>query len=318
MSPIAVIDAAVAELVSLLSAYRPSPVSGLPAPTLSLTQVADRPVGIGGRRGTRTAGVLGAAELGAVRIEALARYQLWSGNLGGLDGALSSLIGALLADQQTLRAQGLLRMRLAGASTVDPGPSAGTWGRQADVAVLFEYTYEITDESLGLIARILVSTDREAPGTAREVTTLTDAMTRWDDSAAPDLLVRGPTLISRLSLLARLADATATAPVRLLRTVDGAPAPVESPTFVAFLAAVAGTSAPLPTGQVVFDDFAAFQAVMASDGAPLELGDPPTPYLPVSVALDPPIVLPTARDRFEIACAAGALDPPDVAYLSAR
>jgi hypothetical protein len=319
VSHVVPVDQAVTDLLALLGAYVQPAGAHLPPGSVVLLAVTTRSVGIGGRRGTRMTGTLGMAELRGIQVQATARYQLWSADQAGLDRALTHLTTSLFKDLDTLRGQGLLQIGLAAASAAEPAAGvAGALGRRADYALLYEYRYEDSDDAIGLISQIPVAVDREVlAGPDRETSLVTDQMTRWDASHAPALVIRGPLTLTGLSALVFAGGGVPRGQVRLVRTFDGAPAPVAMGSLAAFLAAVGGHGALRRNASWAFADFAHFQDALAASGEPIGLGEPPDSYRPLILALYPPLSLATARDRFEVAYADPALDAAAVCYLRA-
>jgi hypothetical protein len=294
---------AVDRLLGLLDGYSPPGGGGAPAGSVALVEMTHRPVLLDG-----PATVPGRV----VQIEARARFQLWFSDVSDSDTGVNQLTSALLADRDRLRGEGVLRLRGTGAGALEEIAGAGFWGRGVDVEVLFEHAYVDSDEALGLIATIPVAADPEH-------FTVTRNLTRWDDLSTPDLAVRGPITLSAVSLLVHAGHPGG--PVRLLRTVDGGPAPVPIPTVPGFLVAIGGPEPARHSASCTLPDLAALEAAMtpAGPGGPaVRLGDPPVAYQSLTLTIDPPLRLATGRDRFEISYPAGVLDPLDVAYLSAH
>ena len=302
MKAIAQTDPAAAAMVSLLTVlgtFCPPAGNGLPAGSVTLVDLTDRLVLLDGPP---------TAQARVLQLAGLARFQLWFAAATMTDSGVNQLTASLLGQRQALRAQGLLRLRHTGVGK--PAEfAAGLWGRYVDINVLYEYAYTDPDDALSLIATVHVDADAEP-------FTVTDLMTRWDAVSAPALVVRGPVALPRVSLVVH-AGAPGGA-VEFLRTVDGGPPPVMIGTLAAFLAAVGGDPPAQLSARCTVPDLATLQAVMTSAGDPVPLGDPAVPYQRLTLPIDPPLRLATGRDRFEISHPAGALDPQDVAYLSAH
>jgi hypothetical protein len=291
--------AALASLLTVLGPFCPPAGNGLPAGSVTLVDVTDRPVLLDGPP---------TAQARMLQLAGLARFQLWFAAATGTDSGVNQLTASLLGQRQALRAQGLLRLRHSGVG--EPAEfAAGLWGRYVDVDVLYEYAYTDPDDALGLIATVQVDADAEP-------FTVTDRMTRWDALSAPALVVRGLVTLPRVSLVVHASAPPG--PVEFLRTVDDGPPPVVIGTLPAFLAAVGGDPPARLSARCTVPDLATLQAAMSPAGDPVPLGDPAVPYQRLTLSIDPPLRLATGRDRFEISHPAGALGAQDVAYLSAH
>src|SRR5262245_14564136 len=89
---------AMAALSDALDDFLPAlpPGSPLPPPTVSLSSVNERGVGLGNRVGQDLRGSFGVATLKGVRLDAVARYQLWADTPGDVEAVSQTLIGQLL------------------------------------------------------------------------------------------------------------------------------------------------------------------------------------------------------------------------------
>lgn len=299
---IAVTDPAAAAAASLLAVLEPfsQPASnGLPAGSVTLVNLIDRPVLLDGPP---------TAQGRVLQLAGLARFQLWFAAATGTDSGVNQLTALLLGQRHALRTQGLLQLRHTGVG--EPAQfTAGLWGRHVDVEILYEYPYIDPDDAPGLMAAVQVDADAEP-------FTVTDRMTRWDAVSAPALVIRGPVTLPCVSLVVH-AGAPAGG-VDFLRTVDGGPPPIVIGMLPAFLAAVGGDPPAQLSARCTLPDLATMQAAMTPAGDPVPLGDPAVPYQRLTLSIDPPLRLVTGRDRFEISHLAGALDSQDVAYLSAH
>jgi hypothetical protein len=305
-------------MLGTLSNYLPPADGGLPIPTVSVASMRERAVGIGGTRGAAAVGLSSAISLKGVRLDALARFQLWALDPVEADLAIGDLNMRLMADRDGLRGAGFLRMAL----EITPPAEAfldtiGGWRRYADYRVLYEFDYQDTDGAQGLIARIPVSLDSGLG----ESMTITDEMGRWDNLNAPPLVVRGPASVGGMSLLAFVPGPPPTAAVTLTRTYDGAPGnPASYATLTRFLAAVSGDKPLVRHARVAFPSFAKFRAEFQSAGDAITLGDwnhdaIPDSYKPLARIIDPVVQLPKTADRFEITYQAPKFDKTAVVYL---
>jgi len=254
--------------------------------------------------------------LKGIRLEGVARFQLWAAAPADVDTAIQDLNTKILAGRDTLASKGFLKISLKEARPGQNITDVG-WRRSADYRVLFEFPYQDTDDTDSLIARIPIGID----SVDHESTLVTDRMTRWDDVSAPALAVRGSFGITMLSALSFISAAAPTGSVTLTRTFDGATgAPTVHATLADFLGKVSGEEPAEKHSSVTFADYAAFLAAFTSAGGPVLLGDwdhdgVPDQYQPLALEIDPPIRLADVTDRFEIAYSTAAFDNVAVLYL---
>jgi hypothetical protein len=310
------LDTAVQAMLGILSAYLPAPAGPLPDPTISVTNLTERSVGMGNYRGSDSRGAFPALDLKGIRVDATTRFQLWASGPAQADAGVTALASHLAGDTGKLWGQGFLKFTLDAAPPAEIIPTLSAWRKHADYRVLFEYAYSETDGADSLIARIPIAIDGER-------TLVTDEMARWDDLAAPLLIVRAPITIGSLSLLLFVAGAAPTGSVTVTRTFDGATAPpAVHATLAGFLAAVAGSAPAERNACVVFASFGDFVAAAAPDGAPFAMGDwnldnIPDKYDPLQIPLGAGIALTQPADRFEVAYQTPALDRVAVMYMRA-
>lgn len=307
-------------MLGRLDDYLPIASPPLPAPSVSVASVKERAVGLGNRRGTETRGSFAVVELKGIRLDALARFQLWASGPAEAETAMTSLNTNLMADRDELWTKGFLRLALEATPPADLVPAPiSAWRKHADYRVLYEYPYTDTDGAESLIARIPVGIDSKFG----ESTTVTDEMVRWDNQDAPPLVVRGRFSVGGLSALVFIHGPGPSGTVTLMRTFDGATgAPATHAPLAAFLAAVAGSNAPERHAQVTFASLSDFLAAFSAAGDPVALGDwdadgVPDEYQPRTLALEPAIQLPGAADRLEIIYQSAAFDQVAVVYLRA-
>jgi hypothetical protein len=236
------LDLVVAAMLGRLDDYLPVPAPPLPAPSVSVASVRERAVGLGNCRGMESRGSFAVVELKGIRLDALARFQLWASGPAEADTAITDLNARLMADRDNLQVQGFLRIALESTLPADPvPPPVSAWRKHADYRVLYEHHYTDTDGAESLIARIPVGIDSNL----EEATTITDEMVRWDNQDAAALVVRGRFSVGDLSALAFVPGTAPSGTVTLMRTFDGAAGPPTThATLAAFLAAVAGPNAP--------------------------------------------------------------------------
>jgi hypothetical protein len=307
-------------MLNTLSQYLPQPVNALPAPSVSMASLQEKAVGIGKSRGGTAVGPFGAIALKGIRLDAVARFQLWAPDPTGADTTATKLNSMLMADRESLRSGGFLTLALEAAPPPEPLPvPGGVWRKFADYRVLYEFDYQDSNDAQGLIARIPVNID----SLLAQSMTITDEMTRWDNIAARALVVRGTTAIGGLWLLSFLAVSPPTAPVNVTRTYDGAVgAPAGYATLAKFLAAVSGEYPLQRHAAITFPSFGDFMAAFTPAGDPIALGDwnndgVPDKYIPRELTIQPAIQLPRTGDRFEITYKANAFDRVAVVYLRA-
>ncbi len=318
------LDQVTANIRDIFDDYLPPSVPPLPDPTLLLISVTERSVGIGNRVGNDFRGSFGVTALKGIRLEVVLRFQLWANSPNEVEDAVQNLISLLLADRDNLRVAGVLRLALksVGASETFEG---GSWRQAADFTVLYEEPFADTDGAESLIAQIPIKINSDL----NETTTVTDEMTRWDDKddqSAPPLILRGQRQWTRIASLSALYFQPGAAPsgtVTVRRIFDGATGPPSAhPDFNAFLAAIADPSGPDRHAEFVFGSLADFLAVFAAAGDPVALGDwdedaALDQYQSLGLAINPPVNLPLATDRFEIVFQHDKFDQPAVLYLRA-
>ncbi|HEV2359523.1 MAG TPA: hypothetical protein VGZ23_18180 [bacterium] len=280
----------------------------------------EKSVGLGSRRGSDSLGPFAVVDPKGVRLDAVARFQLWAGGPAEVDAAITALNARVLADVDNLFKQGFLRMALESSPPADfSGAPLNLWRKYADYRVLYEYAYTDSDSAASLIARVPIDIDSQFP----DSTVVTDEMARWDNVSAAALEVRGPFVIGGLWLLAFVPGAAPTAGVTLTRTFDGAVgAPVAHPSLAAFLAAAAGPGASERHASVTFASFGAFLAAFSSAGLPVFMGDwdldgVTDEYRPLTLSIAPAISLPAITDRFIVTYQVPPFDRVAVVYLRA-
>ncbi len=302
-------------MLNALAPLLPASNPPLPAPTVIMTNIRERFAGLGRHVGTNSIAQLNILALKGLRLEGTARFQLWAADPGGVDGAISALNSRILAARDTLWSKGFLKLSMRDARPADHIDTVG-WRRAADYRVLYEFPFQDTDDAESLLARIPVAINSGL----NQSTLVTDHMIRWDNLAAPPLHVRGPFGITSISALTFIPAATPAANVTVTRTFDGAPAPAAHPNMTDFLNAVSGASPAERNAAVTFATIHDFLAALGAAGNLVTMGDwdqdgIPDQYEPRMLTLDPPVFLPTVRDRFDVAYAAPAFDQVAVHYL---
>lgn len=315
--------------LNVLKDYLPAPAPPLPAPSVVIAGVSERSSGLGNRVGEDRRGALSAQALKSLRVEAVARFQLWAGAAGAVEDAIQQLIAGLLADREKLRSVDsdgdgkddlqILRLALKSIGASEPIPSDNAWRQSADFSLLAEFPYADADEAQSLIARIPI----EINSAFGESTVVTDEMTRWDDESAPALIVRGRRSVGSLSAMAFIPGVAPSGAVTLLRAFEGAAAPpADHPDWNSFLAAITDPSDPERNARVVLASVNDFLNAFGDAGDPALLGDwdedgAADSYQPKSLTIDPPLQLPGVDDRLEIAFQHEKFDQVAVVYLRA-
>ena len=298
------LDTAVQAMLGALKTYLPVPGGLLPDPTVSVTTVSERTVGLGNFRGTDTRGAYPAVDLKGIRVDGVTRFQLWATGPAQADAAVSTLTSKLAGDADTLWGKGFLKLALETAPPPELIQPLSAWRKHADYRVLYEYAYSDTGGADSLIAKIPIEID----SVFDEHTTVTDELARWDDVEAPALVVRGPMTIGALSMLQFVAGLQPGGMVVLTRTFDGAVGlPATHLTLADFLAAVAGPAPAERNARVAYATLSDFVAepAMTTDGDPIALGDRnldniPDLYHPLRLPLGAGIALADPTDRFEV------------------
>lgn len=310
------LDVVANAMLSALDAFLPGGAGGLPAPGVIMVNLRERSAGIGHHLGTATVADYGIVALKGLRLEGVARFQLWAASPADIDAAVASLNMRILAGRDTLRNKGFLKVDMKDAKPAQNITDVG-WRRSADYRVLFEFPFQGTDESESLLARIPIGIN----SIYNEFTLVTDRMSRWDDVSAPKLAVRGPLGITALSALSFVPGPSPTGSVTLTRTFDGATgAPTPSASMADFLSKVGGNAPTEKHASVTFASLTAFLGTLGPAGAPVTLGDwdgngIPDQYQPLTLDIQPPIQLGGVGDRFEAAYSDPAFDHSAVLYL---
>lgn len=314
------LDDVVGDMLAVLGERLPPPgPMAIPVANVTVETVAERPIGLGGLRGAAADGPLGPRTLRGGRLDARVRFQVWAAGPAEADGAMASLHSTLLDDADALHLAGFLRFDAAATTLAEHLPTVPAWRKATSYDVLYEYTYDDTDDAASLIARIPVTGDTEEPdGPAREVQTLTDHLVRWDQEGAEPLVVVGPVTVTGIEALLFTPGPPLGGTVSVRRTSGGTPVAVAD--LDAFLAAAAAPDAEVEVGLAPASFFAALGA--PASGPVLgdwDLDGTPDAYLGAARLVAPPLRL-EAADRLEIAYTPPAgpgpgLDRTAVVYL---
>ena len=302
-------------LRAALEAYLPSGGTGLPAPSLSIIKIQEKPVGLGNYIGENPINQFGQVLKGG-RLQATVRFHLWASAPNDADLAIDDLHGRLLTAKDDLWTAGFLRFVSLDSSLAEHLAPLSAWRRTADYDVLYEYRYIDSDEAQSLIARIPIHTDpEELNSPQRETAVVTDKMARWDDLTAPILQVRGPQPVHRFTALTFIPGSPPSDPVMLLRTFDGAAgAPTAFTNLGQWVTAVTHPTTPDRHAQITFATFSDFLAAFNPAGDPITLGDwdedaALDDYTPLLLEFATPLTLPEGSDRLQLVYQPGSTDP---------
>ena len=291
--------------------------AGLVPADLSLVRAVERPSGLGNHRGNEARGPVRYLEFKSLRLEGEARLQVQGRSADAADEAARKVQKKLLEDRDNLRTQGFLRLEMTDTS---PPEHVGirSWRETVTCSFLYEHRYQ-DDESAGLITEIGIEGRPEEGGAPVETTVGSSAFQRWDDRGAPPLQVKGPFRLGRVSFLASQPISTR-GPVTLRRVANGGEAVVENPSLEDFLDQVTR----LDDGhhaEVRFGTLATLLGQLETLAEPVVLGsageDGPKPraHTVQALVLDPPLVLASSRDVFEISLDSDALERGADVYL---
>jgi hypothetical protein len=318
------VDQVPAAIIDLLDNFLPPVQVGVPAPGVLIVNITDKTLGLGNLRGLETRGIFTPVELRGGHAEALVRFQLFGVTAAQVNAAMLTLQGQIMAARADLWDVGFLEMTGVGGTLPTQASPGAPFERTADFQVLYEYHLVPTAGAESLIARIPIHADPEVRNSlARETTTVSDEMVRWDNLSAAPLVVRGATQVARFQSLAFVPGAAPGGAISLLRTHDEASG---SPTLYVslgdFLNALANPSTPELHGQFTFASVSDFLAAFSTAGDPFPLGDWDEDglvdqYQTQELALAPPIRLTNATDRLEILPATAPFDQAAVIYLRA-
>ena len=315
------LDLAVADLLAEMRNRLPPPTAGVPEPNVSIATLSERALAVGDWRGNESRGALAGVALKGGRLNAVVRFQLWGNEPTVVDTAINELHGRLLAAKEDLRAVGFLRIEAESAGLAEPIATAtfNAFRKTTDYRVLYEFHFEDTDGASSLISKIPATINDQFG----ESMTITDDMIRWDKTATPGLVIRGPFKLGGLTALAFIPGPVPSGTVTLTRTFDtAAGVPVVHPTLASFLTAVAGQTPTERHARVAFPTVSDFLGVFVAAGDPVEMGDLNADgildkYSPKTLSLNGGVHLITAADRFEITFQNPVFDQLAVLYVRA-
>jgi len=310
------LDTVANSMLTALQPFLPAGAGGLPTPSVIMVNLRERSVGIGRHVGTGSTAGFNVVPLKGIRLDGVARFQLWAAAPSDIDAAIAALNQRILAGRDTLFSKGFLKIDMKDAKPAQNIQDVG-WRRSADYRVLFEFPYQDEEDSASLLAKIPIDIN----SAINESTLVTDHMARWDNLAAPKLAARGPFGVTSLATLSFIAGASPTGSVTLIRTFDGAMGdPTPCANMADFLSKVSGKNPVLKNASLTFASLSAFLTAMTPGGDLLTLGDwdqnnIPDQYQPLTLAIEPPIELTGVVDRFEIVYSIAAFDQTAVLYL---
>lgn len=310
------LDVVAGAMLTALSSLLPAAAGGLPAPNVIMVTLRERSAGLGRHIGTGAVADFSIVALKGVRLEGVARFQLWAASPDDIDTAIADLNSRILAQRDSLSSQGFLKITLKDARPAQQITDVG-WRRAADYRVLYEFPYQDAEDADSLISRIPISINSNF----NESTLVTDRLTRWDNLAAPPLVVRGQFGITSLSTLSFIPGAAPAGTVTLTRTFDGVQGPPTlHATMADFLNHITGDAPAERHASLTFGSATAFLAALGPAQGPIFMGDfdqnnIPDQYLPQMLSVQPPIQLATVADRFEITFQNPAFNVVAVLYV---
>lgn len=216
------------KLLQTLNDYLPAPLSGMPAPGVTVVNVVERALGIGNRRGYEQRGPLIVAELKGGRLEALVRFQLWDDEASDVEAAGFALQQALLAARDDLWNRGVLRLTLVDGPLAERPDNVAAWRKVLDCRILYEYIFVDDDAARGLIARIPTDmgdmNSSDSGGLPAPMLVSLAEFALWDDMSAPVIRSNRQGVVRGLYAAAFLPLTWAGgSPIRLTAVVNGQP-----------------------------------------------------------------------------------------------
>ena len=285
-------------LIDRLRPLVPTTAPTVPDEAITLEAVESRPLAIGNMRGVERLGQLEVGALKGGRLQATIRIELWAQTANEVNALVDTLLSNLLANQQPLRQDGVLELKMV-SSSVAENVTGSLWRRVTSWQTLYEYHYRDEDGALSLITQIPVS----YTGEFSDQQLVTGRIVRWDDQAAPTLLLHGPTQIRSIELLSFLPTTAPAGAIRLRRThtgATGAPTP-----FTALPDWLNALDSGNRHAELTLPDLAALLALATPLGGPVTLGDLDEDgvldaYTYAVAELFPTIQLPATSDQLEI------------------
>ena len=316
-------------VLTTLSGYLSPVAASLPSSTVSVVSATKKNPAIGNRIGTEKRGGYPTVAIKGGHLDASIQFQIWDLTPEDIEIEMNDLHGRLMADKDLLRNQGFITFKAKETATSEHVPSINAWRKTSQFNLLFEYQYQDSDDALSIITRIPVESDLEVKDSPeREISTVTNAIQRWDDEDTNALTVvansDSKTKVLGLNILAHIPGGWLGDQIVIDRTnLDTVAVPTIYPTLNDFLDAVTDPSSPDENARITFASTADFIAALTADGAPFDLGDwdedlVPDEYQAYEQIFQQPIYLPKANDVFRISYQNPPLNSKAVIYLRAR
>jgi len=205
-------------------------------------------------------------------LDAVVQFQIWDVNPDDIEIEMNDLHNRLMADKETLRSQGFLIFRSEQTTTSEFVTSLNAWRKTTQFKFLFEYQY--SDGALSIITRIPIENDLYVKNSPeQEISTVTDAIQRWDDEDTNTLSVIANSdsniKVSGLNVLTHLPGGWLGDPVIIDRTnLETVAPPTVYGTLNDFLDTVTNESSPDQNAQITFAALDDFVAELTTEGAP--------------------------------------------------
>ncbi len=328
MPPPLPLDDAISEVLNVhLGAFVPGGGGTLPNNSVQMVTANGRRLGLGDRRGADVRLGRPVAALRGIYLDGTARIELWDSSPNAVDAGMEAVQANVMGARASLRSAGFLRLSVADSPPAEHVSALNAWRKTADFPFLYEYRGRDTDDAESFIVRIPIRSDLEQPGSPEgETEIVIDDMRRWDDEAAPSLILRPAGGARRvraggIAAMAFLPGGFTGGAVTLERGGAGAAgAPVVHATLDDFLDAVSDGDAPQVQAQVGFASVTAFLSALGPPGDPFDLGDwdgdaVSDLYVPHRRLFDRPVTLRSGRDFLAIRHDAPAFAAPAVLYL---
>jgi hypothetical protein len=304
---------AIDAMLQRLDDFLPPP--GNPPPTVSLVSAEEKPIGLGDWRGTAAADDFYRA-LKGIRVAATVRFQVWDGGAAptNAEAAISDLCEQLLAEKDTLEAEGFLKLQLKSVAVSEHITSASAWRQTAEFEVLYEFHFQPNDDAGGLIARMPLGW---AQSFGDEV--ISGDIVLWNEIETPALIMTGMRPVGGLGALHFLPGPPVAGTVTVTRTFQGAAgAPVSFGNLADFLDAVSGPSPAQTHAQVQFAVLTDYLDALGTNGDAIPFVDEngsPRDFFPITFRFAQAIELPSRNDRLEVAFGGTTLGANQILYL---
>lgn len=317
------------DVLTTLSGYFGAGGGALPPSTVSFLSVSKKNPAIGNRVATDMRAGYPTAAIKAGHLDADVQLQIWDSDPAAIETEMNDLHGRILADTEVLRSQGFIKLKSSGTDVSELVTSLNAWRKTSQLSLLYEYQYQDNDDALSIIHRIPVASDLENRNSPdQEITTVTDAIQRWDDEQAWSLILvansNSDSKIYGLNVLAYLPGGWNGNQVILERSnLDNPVLATAYPTLNDFLDAVTADTAPDQNARVSFASVSDFLGALTAEGTSFELGDwdedtIQDQYQAYQQVFDKPIELTQRNDVFRISYQAAPFDSKAVVYLRAK